>query len=99
MGEVGRAVVVPVAGASVELADLVEHCAPRLAKYKIPKSVVVVDALPRNVLARCRSRSSVRSSAALAGTTPRTSADGLNPGSVSGGRVNSSAGDMRLRAR
>jgi fatty-acyl-CoA synthase len=51
-GEVGRAVVVPAPGETVDLADLVEHCAPRLARYKIPKSVVVVDALPRNVLGK-----------------------------------------------
>lgn len=51
-GEVGRAVVVTAPGATVELSELVEHCASRLARYKIPKSVVVVDSLPRNVLGK-----------------------------------------------
>jgi fatty-acyl-CoA synthase len=51
-GEVGRAVVVPAAGHTVELAELVEHCADLLARYKMPKSVVTVDSLPRNVLGK-----------------------------------------------
>jgi fatty-acyl-CoA synthase len=51
-GEVGRAVVVPVTGGSIGLAELVEHCTGRLARYKIPKSVVTVGALPRNVLGK-----------------------------------------------
>jgi acyl-CoA synthetase (AMP-forming)/AMP-acid ligase II len=48
MGEVGRAYVVARAGASVAEAELVAWCSERLAGYKVPRSVVVVDALPRN---------------------------------------------------
>ena len=28
--------------------ELVEHCRGQLAKFKVPKDVVLVDALPRN---------------------------------------------------
>jgi len=46
-GEVGHAVVVRRPGASLEAGDLVAHAASRIAKWKAPKSVVFVDALPR----------------------------------------------------
>jgi len=49
-GEVGRAVVVPrdpaSAGAALA-AELISFAAERLAKYKVPKSVVFTDSLPR----------------------------------------------------
>jgi fatty-acyl-CoA synthase len=48
-GEVGRAIVVPEAGADVTLDLLAQHCAGVLARYKIPKSLVIVDDLPRGV--------------------------------------------------
>ena len=48
-GEVGRAVVVPKPGASLSEEAVLEHCRARLAKFKIPKSVVFrTEALPRN---------------------------------------------------
>ncbi|WP_084965201.1 acyl-CoA synthetase [Thermoactinospora rubra] len=47
-GEVGRAVVVPGPGAEPSERDLLEFLHGRLAKYKIPKSVVFVAELPRN---------------------------------------------------
>ena len=47
-GEVGRAVVVLREGARADGADVLASLAGKLAKYKIPKSVVAVDALPRN---------------------------------------------------
>ncbi|MER5585735.1 acyl-CoA synthetase [Streptomyces asoensis] len=46
-GEVPRAVVVLRDGASTDPDELLASLAGRLAKYKIPKSVVVADALPR----------------------------------------------------
>ncbi|HVU91877.1 MAG TPA: long-chain fatty acid--CoA ligase, partial [Jatrophihabitans sp.] len=60
-GEVGRAVVVLRPGARATGAEVLAFLAGRLAKYKIPKSVVVVDALPRNAtgkLLRARLRES-----------------------------------------
>jgi fatty-acyl-CoA synthase len=47
-GEVGRAFVVVRPGATVTLEGLREFCAERIARYKAPRSLVVVDDLPRN---------------------------------------------------
>ncbi len=47
-GETVKAAVVPTAGATVELDDVVELCRSRLAGFKCPTSVDIVDALPRN---------------------------------------------------
>ncbi|NKE59417.1 long-chain fatty acid--CoA ligase [Lentzea sp. PSKA42] len=46
-GEVGRAFVRPRTGAAVDATTLREFLLPRLAKYKIPVHVEVVDELPR----------------------------------------------------
>jgi fatty-acyl-CoA synthase len=46
-GEVPRAVVVPREGVELDPDEVLASLAGRLAKYKIPKSVVVVDELPR----------------------------------------------------
>jgi fatty-acyl-CoA synthase len=46
-GEVGRAFVVPVAGAAIEPADIPAFLAGRLAKYKIPVYVDILGNLPR----------------------------------------------------
>ncbi|MEU4464593.1 long-chain fatty acid--CoA ligase [Streptomyces sp. NPDC024017] len=46
-GEVPRAVVVPREGAVLDSDEVLASLAGRLAKYKIPKSVVVADGLPR----------------------------------------------------
>lgn len=45
-GEVGRAFVVLRAGAAATEAELLEFCRGQLARYKIPKSVRFLDALP-----------------------------------------------------
>ena len=47
-GEVGRAVVVVKKGQSVSANEIINHLKGSLAKYKIPKSVVFIDQLPRN---------------------------------------------------
>jgi len=47
-GEVGRAVVVIKEGMNLEEPEILAHLKGRLAKYKIPKSVVFIDSLPRN---------------------------------------------------
>ncbi|MEV0171513.1 o-succinylbenzoate--CoA ligase [Streptomyces sp. NPDC050803] len=46
-GEVPRAVVVPREGVPLDPDDVLAALAGRLAKYKIPKSVVIAEALPR----------------------------------------------------
>ncbi len=47
-GEAVHALVVARPGADVGLDVLVEHCAARLAHFKAPRSLDVVDAIPRN---------------------------------------------------
>ena len=47
-GEVGRAVVVVAPGAKLDAPAVLQHLGTRLARYKIPKTVVFTDALPRN---------------------------------------------------
>lgn len=47
-GEVGKAVVVPKPGHTPTEAAIIAFCAERLAKFKVPKSVVFIEALPRN---------------------------------------------------
>ncbi|KFF95864.1 o-succinylbenzoate--CoA ligase [Streptomyces europaeiscabiei] len=46
-GEVPRAVVVPREGSALDADEVLASLAGRLAKYKIPKSVVIADELPR----------------------------------------------------
>jgi acyl-CoA synthetase (AMP-forming)/AMP-acid ligase II len=47
-GEEVRAVIVPTGGATVDPDELVVFARERLAGFKVPKSVVIVDALPLN---------------------------------------------------
>ncbi|MGI4880020.1 MAG: AMP-binding protein [Janthinobacterium lividum] len=46
-GEVGYAFVVPRAGASLTPGQVTDHCLVRLARYKVPKFVFIVDAIER----------------------------------------------------
>ena len=46
-GEIGWALVVPQAGASLSADDLIAFCQAYLARYKIPKSFVFVESLPK----------------------------------------------------
>jgi fatty-acyl-CoA synthase len=46
-GEVGWAYVVPAAGTQITEADVQSYCAARLARYKVPKRVIVTDLIPR----------------------------------------------------
>ena len=54
-GEAVRAVVVR-KGQSVSESDLIDFCRARLSGYKRPRSVVFVDALPRNVMGKVMKR-------------------------------------------
>jgi fatty-acyl-CoA synthase len=46
-GEVGRAYVIAPPGKHVTAEQVIAHCKERLAGYKIPKSVIVTDIIPR----------------------------------------------------
>jgi long-chain acyl-CoA synthetase len=48
-GEAIKAYVVPSSGATVEEDEIAEFCAERLARYKCPSAVVVVDELPHGL--------------------------------------------------
>ncbi len=54
-GEEVRAVVVP-NSKDLNEEELLDHCAPRLAGFKRPRSVVFVDELPRNVMGKVLKR-------------------------------------------
>lgn len=47
-GEVGRAVVVLKPGENLSEAAILDHCREHVGRYKVPKSVVFTDKLPRN---------------------------------------------------
>lgn len=49
MGEVGKAYVVVSPGASVSTEDVLAFCRERLANFKVPRHVELVDGLPRNL--------------------------------------------------
>lgn len=51
-GESGLALVVLSSPGSLTPEDVLAHCAGRLARYKIPKAVRFVEALPRNVMGK-----------------------------------------------
>ena len=55
-GETVRAVVVPRQGRQVQAEEVIEFCRRRLASFKKPESVVVVDELPRNQLGKVLKR-------------------------------------------
>jgi fatty-acyl-CoA synthase len=46
-GEVGRVYVIPVSGRSITPEEVLAYCAQRLAKFKVPKSAVITERLPR----------------------------------------------------
>jgi acyl-CoA synthetase (AMP-forming)/AMP-acid ligase II len=48
MGEVGKAFVIARGGATVTPEELIAWCRERLANYKVPRTVELVEALPRN---------------------------------------------------
>ena len=46
-GEVGRAYVIPAPGRAITAEQVIAHCLGRLAKFKVPASAVITDAIPR----------------------------------------------------
>ena len=55
-GEVGLAVLALKPGATLDRATVVEHCVPRLAKFKVPHDIAIVEALPRNATGKVLKR-------------------------------------------
>jgi fatty-acyl-CoA synthase len=55
-GEVGMAIIVRKADQVLEEGDVIRHCLGRLAKFKVPQSVVFVDSLPRNATGKVLKR-------------------------------------------
>jgi fatty-acyl-CoA synthase len=55
-GEAGSALVVVREGASLSDEAILEHCRANLAKFKVPKSIGFVDALPRNAMGKVLKR-------------------------------------------
>jgi fatty-acyl-CoA synthase len=55
-GESGLAVVVLRAGEALSEGEIIAHCAARLAKFKVPRAVVFVEALPRNAAGKVLKR-------------------------------------------
>jgi fatty-acyl-CoA synthase len=53
-GEVGRAVIVLRDGATADQQEILDFLSGRLAKYKIPKTVITVDALAHNATGKLR---------------------------------------------
>jgi len=47
-GETVRAIIVPVKGETITEEDVINFCKQNMASYKKPKSVIIIDALPRN---------------------------------------------------
>ncbi len=47
-GKAVKAIVVPRQGASIDAADIIAFAQQHIAAFKVPKSVDVIDALPRN---------------------------------------------------
>ncbi|MET9534443.1 AMP-binding protein [Streptomyces sp. NPDC006649] len=52
LGEVGRAYVTPRPGERPEPAEVIAFCRERLANFKVPREVVVLDRLPRNAMGK-----------------------------------------------
>ena len=50
--EVPVAYIVPRAGATLEPAEIERFCLAQLARYKVPRAYVLVDALPRNAMGK-----------------------------------------------
>jgi fatty-acyl-CoA synthase len=55
-GEVGLAVLALKPDATLDRATVVEHCVTRLAKFKVPNDIAIVEALPRNATGKVLKR-------------------------------------------
>ncbi|PZT98278.1 MAG: fatty acid--CoA ligase [Gordonia sp. (in: high G+C Gram-positive bacteria)] len=56
LGEVGRAYLTLSPGASVDEKSVIEHCRQKLANFKTPRSVIIIDEFPRNAAGKILKR-------------------------------------------
>jgi acyl-CoA synthetase (AMP-forming)/AMP-acid ligase II len=56
LGEVGRAYLTLSPDSSVDENSVIEHCRQKLANFKIPRSVVIIDEFPRNAAGKILKR-------------------------------------------
>ncbi len=52
MGEVAKAFLVPRPGAEIDPAEFIAWCRARMANFKAPRHVEIVEALPRNAMGK-----------------------------------------------
>ncbi len=90
-GEAVKAVVVPAAGAGLSAQRVQEHCAERLAGYKVPRTVDLVTELPHSPTGKVR-RAELRSSGDTAGD-PAGDTAGDPAGDTAGDPAGDTAGD------
>ncbi len=55
-GEIGKAIIVVKPGTEVSEREIIDFCAARLARYKLPRSVAFIDQLPRNAAGKVLKR-------------------------------------------
>ena len=55
-GEVGLAVLALKPGATIDLTIVLSHCVSRLAKFKVPNDIAIIEALPRNATGKVLKR-------------------------------------------
>jgi acyl-CoA synthetase (AMP-forming)/AMP-acid ligase II len=70
LGEVPAAFVVPAGGADVDVRSLVAYCRERLAKFKVPRTVWLVQQLPLNAVGKV-AKAELRADAAARLTPPQ----------------------------
>lgn len=55
-GEIPKAFIVPKLGASIDEKDVLEFCRKHLAQFKIPRSIEVIDEIPKNITGKILKR-------------------------------------------
>jgi predicted regulator of Ras-like GTPase activity (Roadblock/LC7/MglB family) len=55
-GELPKAYIVPKLGATIDEKDVLEYCRQHLAQYKVPRSIEVIDEIPKNVTGKILKR-------------------------------------------
>ncbi|GAK54731.1 long-chain-fatty-acid--CoA ligase [Candidatus Moduliflexus flocculans] len=64
-GEVPKAYIVPKLGAAIDEKDILEFCRQHLAAYKVPRSIEVIDEIPKNITGKILKRTLRRIAAGL----------------------------------